>query len=109
MIRTFYTYDSVHEILNVNKFEEVSVDEYSNVAHTIEDLNFDRVDIQTAWIEHWWSFLSLLWHALSHADMDNAKLILENFGHYAYDYYMQWRLQQMSDNDIVERKLSFKF
>lgn len=49
----------------------------------------DRVDIQLAWIRYWGSFLSNLWYALSHADMNNAKKILDTRENYIIDYVNQ--------------------
>ena len=108
MIRIFYNYDPLTETLNVNKFEELPTDEYTNVAHTIEDLNFNKVDIEFAWCEKWGSFLQWLWYTLSHADMNNAKIILENFGHYVYQYYKEWLLKPIDEADLSERKLANK-
>lgn len=107
MIRKFYSYNPITEILNIHKFEEYpGDDECTNVMNTIENLNFSRYEIQTAWVEYWGSFLSNLWQALVHADMDNAKIILEQFGHYVYQDYKNWLIKPIDEADMAERELA---
>ena len=52
-------------------------------------LVFNRVDIQQAWIKYWGSFLSALWIALSHADMNNAHKLIDAWNNYIKDYFNQ--------------------
>lgn len=59
---------------------------FSNV-ETKDEIRFDRIDIQEARIKYWGSFLSALWHALSHADMVNATKIIDTWNNYIIEYF----------------------
>lgn len=57
-----------------------------------EELRFNKYDIMAAWIKYWWSFVHLLWEALSHADAENTCKIMDTWNNYIIDYYYQWLL-----------------
>lgn len=76
-------YDKLTEEVELLKYDE-------DWNTTIVKIN--RIDIQEAWIKYWWSFLSTLGHALSHADMFNCKKIMDTFNNYIIDYIKEWLL-----------------
>lgn len=64
------------------------------------EIRFSRYDIQDARIQYGWSFLSTLWHALSHADYENATKIIDTWNNYIIDFYKSWLLNRiMEDNE----------
>ena len=76
---------------------------YDKLTEEVELLKYDkdwnttivkvnRINIQEAWIKYWWSFLVTLWYALSHADMDNCKKIMDTFNNYIISYIEEWIL-----------------
>ncbi len=52
-------------------------------------LVFTKYDIEEAWMKYWGSFLSSLWEALVHADMNNAHKLIDTWNNYIKDYFNQ--------------------
>ncbi len=71
--------------------EEVELLKYNEDWNTTI-VKVNRINVQEAWIKYWWSFLSTLGHALSHADMFNCKKIMDVFNNYVIDYIKEWLL-----------------
>lgn len=65
----------------------------------LTEYRFSRYDIQNAWIKYGWSFLHNLWIALAHADFDNATKIIDTWNNYIIDYYKNWLLNRIMDDD----------
>lgn len=81
MTNSLITYDYI----SYNKMsEEVELVKYDWEYNTI--IKISRYDIQEKFMRYWGSFLANLWVALAHADMTNAKKIMDTRSNYIIDY-----------------------